>query len=187
MNKNIKKLAVLFVAAATMITVSCKKEDNTNPENGGSTTFTTAKGEFNYKVNFDAASVDALSKGYDIFIDFYDADGTIKTSTEITDSQLTWEKSVTKTTFPTWFGLRVRMVPKSDLSGVEESEEFDLKGYFSVVGDITSTAGKHREISKKIDINKIGVEPHNGHSYKETLRYEVKTNGDSEVSTSWDD
>lgn len=187
MYKNFKRLAVLFVAAATMFAVSCDKDDNTNQGTGDSDAFTTAKCELSYKINLDNQSAEALTRGYDVFIDYYDSDGTIKTSTEMTAGKLTWEKSVSKTTFPTWVGVRVRMVPKTDLSGVGEEEEFDITGSICLDGTITSTTGKKREAFKKTDIIKRGIEPHNGKSYNEALRFEIKANGERNSYTSWED
>lgn len=186
MNRIFKSMAVLFVAAATLLTVSCKKDDNTTTGNGGDGSFVTEKGVFTYKVNLNPASVTAVTKAYDVFVDYYDADGTIKSSTEITPSNLTWEKTVTKTSFPAWFGVRLRMVPKSDLSGVSDNDDLNLRGKVELNGKFTSKAGKTREAYKADEIIKNGVDPHNGNTYSTQVRCQVMANGERETYVSWE-
>lgn len=185
MNRIFKSMAVLFMAAATMLTFSCKK-DNTSTSEGGDGSFVTAKGDFTYKVNLNPASVTAITKAYDVFVDYYDADGTIKSSTEITPSNLTWEKTVSKTSFPAWFGVRLRMVPKSDLSGVSDNDDLNLRGTVELKGKYTSKAGKTREVFKSDDIIKNGVDPHNGTTYSTQVRCQVMANGERETYVSWE-
>ena len=185
MYKNMKRMALLLVAAATLFNVSCKKENKDNP--GSDSSFIPAKVECDCLVSFDPLSVEGITKGYDIFIDYYDADGKIQSSKGINASNLTWQIKFTQTKFPAYFGAQVRMVPKSDLSGVPEDASFILDGVIRLKGDFISTTGKTRKLDRESLIKRHGIEPHNGRSYKQTLRYEIKTNGDSESFTTWVD
>jgi hypothetical protein len=185
MYKNMKRMALLLVAAATLFNVSCKKENKDNPGTDGS--FIPAKVECDCFISFDPTSVEGITKGYDIFIDYFDVDGKIQSSTEINASNLTWQKKFTQTKFPTRFGAQVRMVPKSNLSGVPEDASFNLDGVIKLKGDLISTTGKTRNLFRESLIKRHGIEPHNGRSYKQNLRYEIKANGDSECFTTWVD
>ena len=82
-----KRMALLLVAAATLFNVSCKKENKDNPGTDGS--FIPAKVECDCLISFDPVSVEGITKGYDIFIDYFDVDGKIQSSTEINASNLT--------------------------------------------------------------------------------------------------
>ena len=138
--------------------------------------------------NFVSAVETARGQVVDeIFIDYFDVDGKIQSSTEINASNLTWQKKFTQTKFPTRFGAQVRMVPKSNLSGVPEDASFNLDGVIKLKGDLISTTGKTRKLERESLIKRHGIEPHNGRSYKQTLRYEIKANGDSESFTTWID
>ena len=185
MYKNMKRMALLLVAAATLFNVSCKKESKDNPGTDGN--FIPDKVECDCLISFDPMSVEGITKGYDIFIDYYDADGKIQRSTGINASNLTWQIKFTQTKFPTYFGAQVRMVPKSDLSGVAEDDSFNLDGVIKLKGDLISTTGKTRNLYRESLIKRHGIEPHNGHSYKQALRYEIKANGDRECFTTWVD
>lgn len=185
MYKNMKRMALLLVAAATLFIVSCKKENKDNPGTDGN--FIPAKVECDCFISFDPTSVEGITKGYDIFIDYLDIDGKIQSSTGIDANTLTWQIKFTQTKFPTRFGAQVRMVPKSNLSGVPEDASFDLNGVIKLKGDLISTTGKTRNLFRESLIKRHGIEPHNGRSYKQTLRYEIKANGDSECFTTWVD
>lgn len=189
MYKNFKRMATLFIAAATMFAVSCtKEENNTNNGNQGTdATFTAAKADITYKITLDAASAEALNRAYDAFLDYYDSDGTIKSSTEINANNLTWQKSVTPTSFPAEVGYRIRLVPKSNLDGVTEEDSFDCTGTLSLQGTCTSTTGKTREISRSLQIQKQGINPHSGRTFKEVLHYQIKTDGTSESNNTWEE
>ena len=178
-----KRMALLLVAAATLFNVSCNKENKDNP--GTDSNFIPAKVECEYLISFDPTSVEGLTNGYDISIDYFDADGKIQSSTEINASNLTWQKKLTQTKFPTYFGAQVRIVPKSDLSGVPEDAKFTLDGVIKLKGDLISTTGKTRNLSRETLIQRHGIKPHTGRTYNDALRYEIKANGDSECFVTW--
>ena len=180
---NIKRMALLLVAAATMLTAACSKE---NKESSSEiSTFTAAKAELNYKIALNAEAADALAIGYDAIIDYYDSDGTIKTSSALNANNLTWEKNVTRTSFPASVGFRVRFVPKNDLGGVTEDEKFYVEGTVSVIGACTSINGRKAEILKSRFVQKSGINPHNGRTYTESMQHEIKTDGNCEVRGGW--
>ena len=187
MYKNIKKTALLFVAASLMLTVACTKENNsTNSGNGGGD-FVLSKADVTYKLDIQPSSAEALRRAYNVFIDFYDANGQIQTTSEITADNLNWSKEFTLTKFPACYGARFRMVPKSDLSGVGEDEEFNFNATFNVKGIGTSTSGKTRSVGDDSqDIIQNGVEPHNGRSFSKSCRFEVKADGTYERNMEWE-
>ena len=186
MYKNIKKTAMLFVAASLMLTVACTKENNsTNSGNGGGD-FTMSKADVTYELAIQSSSAETLRKAYNVFIDFYDANGQIQTTSEITADNLNWSKNLTLTNFPATYGAQFRMEPKSDLSGVGENDEFIFKATFIVKGTGTSTTGKTRSVGEdKQEINQSGLEPHNGRSFKKSCRFQVKADGTYERSMEW--
>ena len=73
----------------------------------------------------------------------------------------------------------------SNWSGVSEDAKFDCVGSLSINGTCTSTTGKTREISKDRQVQKLGINPHDGRTFKETLRYQVKTDGTVEGIGEW--
>ena len=188
MKKNIKRLALLFVAAATMFAVACSKEDNqTNTSNNSESTFTMAKADVTYEISLQSNSVEALTKAYDVFIDFYDADGKIQNSSEITASNLSWSKSLTITKFPACYGAQFRLVPKSDLNGVTEGDSFSCSGTLKVYGTGTSTTGKTRPVGNDTQtIAHSGINPHEGRTFSKSCRYYVQTDGSYERNMAWE-
>lgn len=182
------KKVFLALAAVAMLTVGCSKDDNNETSGGGSgETFVAERVEMTYKLTLDTASIGALREGYDLTIDYYDADGQIKSSTELTPDNLTWEKTVTGTTFPAWYGFRYRLTPKADLSGVDEGAKFNFICNFSINGACYSTTGRKVNVVENRNIHKGGIKPHNGHEYKEAQRYNVKSDGTYEGTISWVD
>lgn len=187
MYKNFKKMAMLLFVAATMLTVACSKENNGGNSGSGESSFTMAKADVTYRITIESSSVEALRKAYDVFIDFYDANGQIQTSTEVNADNLNWNKNLTLTTFPAWYGAQFRLVPKSDLSGVAEDAKFNFNATFEVNGTGTSTTGKTRSVGEdKQQIDHTGIKPHNGRSYKKCIRYNVQTNGTYHSSMEWE-
>lgn len=184
-NMNIKRFALLFVAAACMLSTACTKE---NSQNGNSdSAFTLAKADVTYKLTLQASSADAMRKAYDVFIDFYDANGHIQTTTEVNADNLAWNKELTLNTFPAWFGAQFRLVPKSDLSAVGENEKFNFDGTFSIKGTGTSTKGKTRSVGEDSQlIQHSGLNPRNGRSYKKCCRFQVQTDGTYQSNMEWE-
>lgn len=186
MNKNLKRVVFCLIAAAAMLFVACTKDENNSNSGNGNGTFTMAKADVTYELTLQPSSAEALRKGYDVFIDYYDANGQIQTSTEVNADNLTWRKNVTLTTFPAWFGAQFRLVPKNNLSA-DTGDSYSCTGTFKVKGTGTSTAGKTRSIGD--DVQQVvysGVDPHNGISYKKACRYRVQTDGTSESNMSWE-
>lgn len=182
------KRVFLAMVAVAMLFVGCKKENNTNNGgNGGDDTFVAERVEMTYKLALDTATIGALSEGYDLTIDYYDADGQIQSSTEIAPDHLTFEKTVTGTTFPSWYGFRYRLTPKADLSGVEQDAKFNFVGTFSINGACYATNGRKVNLVENRNIHKVGIKPHNGHEYKEAQRYEVKSDGTYEGHVDWEE
>ena len=188
MYKHIKKAALLFVAASFMLTVACTKDNNGNGNSGsGDSSFTLAKADVTYTLTLQSSSADALRKAYDIFIDFYDANGQIQTTTELNADNLNWNKNITLNNFPAWFGAQFRIVPKSDLSGVSETERFNINGTFAVKGTGTSTTCKTRSVGTDSQmIDHTGLRPHNGRSLSKRCRFRVQTNGTYESNMEWE-
>ena len=182
------KRVLLAMAAVAMLAVGCSKDDNNETSGGGSDdTFVAERVEMTYKLVLDTTTIGALREGYDLTLDYYDADGQIKSSTEITPDHLTFEKTVTGTTFPAWYGFRYRLTPKADLSGLEEGTKFNLVGTFSITGACYSTSGRKVNLIENRNIHKIGIKPHNGHEYQEAQRYEVKNDGTYESHITWEE
>ena len=172
-----------------MLFVGCGKEENNgnNSNNGGDDTFVAERVEVTYRLALDTTTIEALRQGYDLTLDYYDADGQIKSSTDITPDHLTWEKTVTGTTFPSWYGFRYRLTPKADLSGLEEGAKFNFVGTFTITGACHSTTGRVVNLVENRNIHKVGIKPHNGHEYKEAQRFEVKSDGTYESHVDWEE
>ena len=181
------KKVFLALAAMTVLAVGCGKEENNENGggNGGNDPFVAERVEITYKLVLDTTTIGALRDGYDMTLDYYDADGQIQTSTDITPDNLTWEKTVTGTTFPSWYGCRYRLTPKADLSGLEENAKFNFLGTFSISGACYSTNGRKVNLIENRNIHKIGIKPHNGHEYTEAQRYEVQSDGTYAGYVSW--
>ena len=180
------KRLFLALSVATLLVVGCgKEENNENGGNGNDNTFVAARVELTYKLVLDTTTIEALRQGYDLTLDYYDADGQIKTSSDITPDHLSWEKTVVGTTFPSWYGCRYRLTPKADLSGVDSNAKFNFVGTFSITGGCYSTTGRMINIVENRNIHKIGIKPHNGHEYTEAQRYEVKSDGTCEGYVDW--
>jgi hypothetical protein len=183
---NMKKV-FLALATVAMLTVGCSKDDNNETSGGGSDTFVAERVEMTYKLVLDTTTIGALRDGYDLILEYYDADGQIKSSTEITPDHLTFEKTVTGTTFPAWYGFHCKMTPKSDLSGLDEGAKFNFVGTFSITGACYSTNGRKVNIIENRNVRKIGIKPHNGKVYEEAQRYEVKSDGSYEGRVDWEE
>ena len=104
----------------------------------------------------------------------------------LSPSILNWELPVTQTSFPSYYGIKVVITPKSDLSGVGEDQVFDLLGKVQAVAKATSTNGKTRNL---LDISeqmlRRGLDPREGLVTKIGRRVEVQKDGSSK-STAWE-
>lgn len=177
-------VALLFVASA-MLTVSCSKDNQDGNSDSGS--FTTAKADINYKFTVESSSITTMQRAYDVVVDYYDAAGQKKTITPINTSNLTWEMSLTQTSFPSWYGVQVSLVPKSDLSGVAEDEKFDFMGRVDVTASITSTTGATKRLRNGlVEMGHTGMRPHNGRTNSKCFRCNVKADGNSETTIVWE-
>lgn len=146
-----------------------------------------SKADVTYQLSIQPSSAETLRKAYDVFIDFYDANGHIQTSTEVSADNLNWSKNITLTSFPAWYGAQYRMVPKSDLSGLSENDEFSFVATFVVKGTGTSTTGKTRSVGEDTQqINQSGLDPHNGRTFKKSCRFQVQPDGSYERNMSWE-
>lgn len=183
MYKNIKKTAMLFIAAASMFAFGCTKENNGTSSDGK---FEMKKADITYKIVLEPACASSLEKAYDLSVEYYDAEGKVKTVSPLSPSILNWELPVTQTSFPSYYGIKVVITPKSDLSGVGEDQVFDLLGKVQAVAKATSTNGKTRNL---LDISeqmlRRGLDPREGLVTKIGRRVEVQKDGSSK-STSWE-
>lgn len=190
MNKNIKKLALLFVAAATMFSVSCSKDDNKNNSGSGSGSqeenFELARLDVTYKITVDSRAITAMTEGYTPTLQYYDANNQSVTVTPFpfTANNLVWELSLTQASFPSHFGFKLSLTPKD---GVGESVKYDC----DIIPDITAMAtGKN---GKKVDISPSiqgfywrGIKPSNGKVMKVDRLYKIEKDG-SYTMVSYDD
>lgn len=183
MYKNIKTTAMLFIATASMFALGCTKEEGRTPVDES---FVMQKADITYRITLDASTATALEKAYDATVQYYDADGQIKTVTPFTPTNLTWELPVTMATFPGYYGLRLNFIPKSDLSELAEDESVDLVGKLQADAKATATNGKTRSlISINQDFRKMGVHPQSGRAIRMYDRVKVQKDGSSESTMSW--
>ena len=173
-----KKLSWMLAAIfCGMTLVSCTEKENTNnngqPEDN---TLTMAKLDLTYRVTLDASTVDAITTGYDVSLEYYGADGkkVVANPCPITANNLSWELSITQTSFPSRYGVAVIFTPKS---GIPEDVYFPIKGVINGKATATYTNGKTREIAPPYESRSLSGEPSNGHTYRIDSLKEVDKNG----------
>lgn len=180
-----KTLAALFFMASAVFTVSCTKDNE--QDNPGSGSFVSAKVDINYKFTVESLSTTTMQRAYDVVVDYYDAAGQKNSISPVNPSNLTWEMSLTQTSFPTWYGVQVSLVPKSDLSDVTETEKFNFQGKVDVNATIISTSGATKRLrSGLVEMVYNGLRPHNGRTNSKSFRCNVKSDGNTETSVEWE-
>ena len=180
-----KTLVALFFMASAVITVSCNKDNEQDKPGSGS--FVSAKVDINYKFTVESLSATTMQRAYDVVVEYYDAAGQKNSISPVNPDNLTWEMSLTQTSFPTWYGVQVSLVPKSDLSDVTETEKFNFQGKVDVNATIISTSGATKRLhSGLVEMAYNGLRPHNGRTNSKSFRCNVKSDGNSETSVEWE-
>ena len=189
MNKTMKRLAMMFFAAATLFTVACTKDNDKNNSNSGSSgeeTFEMARLDLTYKITVDSRAITAMTEGYTPTLQYYDANDQCVTVTPFPfdASHLSWEISLSQTSFPSHFGFKLSLNPKE---GVEEGVKYDCDFYPSITATATGKNGKQYDISPSIqEFHWRGIKPSNNKVMKIDRLYKIKKDGNYE-QTSFED
>ncbi len=172
MKKLSSLLAIMFFGLAL---VSCTEKENNNSQSGDST-LTMAKLDLTYQVSLDANSVNAITTGYDVSLEYYGADGqkVVANPCPLTANSLSWELSVTQTSFPSRYGAAIIFTPKS---GLPEDAEFPINGSIKGKATATFTNGKTRQIEPAIESRYFIGEPSNGRTFQISALKEVAKDG----------
>lgn len=183
MSKNIKRLALLFVAAATMFSVACSKDEDKNTSGGGGgeeETFELARLDLTYKITVDDRAITAMTEGYTPSLQYYDANNQCVTVTPFpfTSSNLVWEFSLSQTSFPSNFGFKLALTPKD---GIAEDVKYDCDFIPSITAIATGKNGKSIDISPSIqEFRWRGIKPSNGRVMKIDRLYKIQSDGNYE-------
>ena len=184
-----KRLAMLFVAAATLFAVACSKNDdndNSSTNNSQEAEFEMARLDLTYKITVDSRAITAMTEGYTPTLQYYDANDQCVTVTPFPfdASHLTWEFSLSQTSFPSHFGFKLSLTPKE---GVEEGVKYDCDFYPTITAIATGTSGKQYDISPSIqEYLWRGIKPSNNRVMKIDRLYKMKTDGNY-FQTSFED
>ena len=180
MNKNIKRLAMLFVAAATLFSVACSKDEDKNSSgsgSGGEETFELARLDLTYKLTVDERAITAMTEGYTPTLQYYDANDQSVTATPFpfSSSSLVWEFSLSQTSFPSHFGFKLALTPKE---GIAEDVKYDCDFYPNITAIAIDKNGKKVDISPSIQsFNWRGIKPSNGKVMKIDRLYKIQKDG----------
>ena len=183
MKKNIKRFALMFVAAATMLTVACSKDEDKNTSGGGGDqeeTFEMARLDVTYKITVDDRAITAMTEGYTPTLQYYDANNQSVTVTPFpfSSSNLVWEFSLSQTTFPSFFGFKLALTPKD---GIGEEVKYDCDFIPSITATATGTNGKTYDVSPSIqEFRWRGIKPSNGRVMKIDRLYKIQSDGNYE-------
>ncbi len=180
-----KKLScMLAIMLCGMALVSCTEKENTNNGQSEYNTFTMAKLDITYQVSLEGTSVDAITTGYNVSFEYYGADGkkVVANPCPFTANNLSWELSITQTSFPSRYGVAVIFTPKS---GIPEDAGFPIKCDIKGKATATGTNGKKRELTANNYSRSITGEPSDGRSYNFYSLKEVDKDGNVK-SLSWE-
>lgn len=182
MKKHIQKIAVLLLVAATMLTVSCKKDKKDSSESA----VVLNKVECTYTLSFDTPNASDFREAYDLFIDYYDSEGQIQSSTEFISQDFNWQVNVARTTFPSMYGFQIRVTPTSDHSIVPDVAIFSFEATLSVDGNLIYSDGSTKHFGGEQMYSKSGITPYIDVTYRESMRFEVKADGNVVSYENWE-
>ena len=167
--------AILFCGATF---TSCQKENNGGSDSGTNPGKKLVEVKVDYSLNLNSNSVDALNRAYDVKVIYFDAQNQIATR-EYSASNLEWSTSCTHTKVPCNAGFRFYVTRKADLSGVSETEKFNIEGSFkfNIVAKYSDGSTSNLKEAKNT-ISYTGIKPSNGRDYSSIrFAYTVDENG----------
>lgn len=187
MQRNIKQLAVLFVAAVAMLTAACSKEENkdnqTNNNGRSEESFEMTSLDLTYSITVDSRAITAMTEGYTPTLQYYDANDQSVTVTPFpfNASNLTWAINIKQTSFPSHFGFKLSLTPKE---GIAEDVKYDCDITPTITAIATGKDGKRINISPSIQqFRWSGIKPSNGRVMKIERLYKIQKSGDYEQVT----